>query len=110
MAGEPVILINSFEVPLGEDESFLAGWDTAREVLRAQDGYLATRLHRSLSPDAEFRYVNVAQWASADAFRVATSRPAFRAAALPYRFHASLYDVVRTDLARPDTRSHRADA
>jgi len=92
-----VVLINAFEVPAGEDDAFLAGWLGAREFLRTQPGYLSTRLHRSLTPTADFRYVNVAQWESADAFRAATSRPEFREQPVPYKFHASLYEVVQAD-------------
>jgi heme oxygenase (mycobilin-producing) len=97
MNPEPVVLINAFELPEGSDEAFLAGWERQREFLSAQEGYLSTRLHRSLSPDADFRYVNVALWESAQAFRDATSQPAFGAAPFPFRFHASLYEVVRGD-------------
>jgi heme oxygenase (mycobilin-producing) len=95
MHREPVVLINAFEVPEGEDDAFLAGWERAREFLSTQEGYLSTRLHRSLSPDAEFRFVNVALWESAHAFREATSQPEFKNAPVPFPFHASLYEVVR---------------
>lgn len=97
MNPEPVVLINAFEVPEAEDETFLAGWERQRDFLTRQEGYLSTRLHRSLSPDASFRFVNVALWESAQAFRDATSRLEFRNAPLPLRFHASLYEVVRED-------------
>jgi heme oxygenase (mycobilin-producing) len=94
---EPVVLINAFEVPEEDDEAFLNGWKRAQEFLSTRDGYVFTRLHRSLSPDADFRFVNVALWESAQAFRHATSRPEFRDAPVPFRFHASLYEVVRED-------------
>jgi heme-degrading monooxygenase HmoA len=97
MQREPVVLINAFEVPEGEDDAFLRGWDRTREFLSTQDGYLSTRLHRSLAPDADFRFVNVALWESEQAFRDATSKPEFRNAPVPFRFHASLYEVVRED-------------
>jgi heme oxygenase (mycobilin-producing) len=97
MNPEPVVLINAFEVPEGDDEAFLAGWERQREFLGAQDGYLSTRLHRSLSPDADFRFVNVARWESQQAFRDATSQPEFRTTPVAFRFHASLYEVVRED-------------
>jgi heme oxygenase (mycobilin-producing) len=97
MNSEPVVLINAFEVPEGEDEAFLRGWERQREFLGTREGYLSTRLHRSLSPDADFRFVNVALWESAQAFRQATSRPEFRNAPFAFRFHASLYEVVRED-------------
>jgi len=90
-------LINAFEVPEGEDEAFLDGWERARTHLNAQEGYLSTRLHRSLSPSAEFRFVNVALWKSAHAFQAATSSPEFKNANVPFPFHASLYEVVRED-------------
>jgi len=97
MAADPVILINAFEVPPGEDEAFLAGWERQRDLLRDQDGYISTRLHRSLSPDADFRFVNVAQWSSAEAFRAAVGRPEFRAGGFPYTAHPALFEVVRED-------------
>ncbi len=97
MNSEPVVLINAFEVPEGEDEAFLEGWERTREFLSTQKGYVSTRLHRSLSPDADFRFVNVALWESEQAFRDATSQPEFRNAPVPFPFHASLYEVVRED-------------
>jgi heme oxygenase (mycobilin-producing) len=97
MNPEPVVLINAFEVPAGEDEAFLEGWERTRAFLSVQDGYLSTRLHRSLSPAADFRFVNVALWESEQAFRDATSQPEFRNAPVPFPFHASLYEVVRQD-------------
>ena len=89
--------VRAFEVPEGEDEAFLEGWERAREFLSRQEGYLSTRLHRSLTPTADFRYVNVALWQSAQLFQAATSQPEFRDAAVPFRFHVSLYQVVRDD-------------
>ena len=97
MDPEPVVLINAFEVPAGEDEAFLQGWERARCFVATQEGYLSTKLHRSLSPEADFRFVNVALWRSAEAFRAATSRPEFRNTPVPYPFHASMYEIVRED-------------
>jgi heme-degrading monooxygenase HmoA len=91
-----VVLINPFEVSPGEDERFLAGWERARATLAQQRGYLGTRLHRSLGP-ADFRFVNIARWSSPLAFAKAVDQPDFReaAAALPFRSHPALYEVVR---------------
>jgi len=97
MSSAPVVLINAFEVPEGQDEAFLESWEEARAHLSTQDGYLSTQLHRSLSPSADFRFVNVATWESAQAFQAATSSPEFKTANIPYPFHASLYEVVRED-------------
>jgi heme-degrading monooxygenase HmoA len=93
---EGVTLVNPFEVPAGEDERFVAGWERARASLADQRGYLGTRLHRSAGA-ADFRFVNVARWSSPLMFARATQRPEFRAAGadLPYRAHPALYSVVR---------------
>jgi heme-degrading monooxygenase HmoA len=97
MQPEAVVLINAFEVPEGEDDAFLQGWERAREFLSRQEGYVSTRLHRSLLPEADFRFVNVALWESAQAFRDATTQPEFGNAPVLFPFHASLYEVVRED-------------
>jgi heme-degrading monooxygenase HmoA len=43
---------------------FVGAWPEVLDGLRRQPGYLSHRLHRSLAPDAPFRYVVVAQWQS----------------------------------------------
>jgi heme oxygenase (mycobilin-producing) len=91
------VLINAFEVPPDGDERFLAGWEPTRQFLRSQPGYLETRLHRSLSPEVDVRFVNIGRYASPPAFQAAIGQPGFRqaAAAIPYRAHPGLYDVAR---------------
>jgi heme-degrading monooxygenase HmoA len=91
-----VVLINAFEVPTEADEPFLAGWHLARELLRAQPGYLGTRLHRSLGP-ADFRFVNIARWSSPLAFSKAIGQREFQqaASAMPFASHPALYEVIR---------------
>ena len=46
---------------------------------------------------ADFRYVNVAEWTTSDAFAAALGSPAFQEAArtLPFTSHPALYEVVR---------------
>ena len=92
-----VVLINPFEVPEDADESLLAGWEAARETLAQQQGYLGTRLHRSLGP-ADFRFVNIARWSSPTTFASALQRPEFQQAAkaMPFASHPALYEVIRT--------------
>ncbi|WP_373460288.1 hypothetical protein [Arthrobacter globiformis] len=46
---------------------------------------MSTRLHRSLPPDAEFRFVNMAGWESVDSFRAATTQPEFQEGTGPHR-------------------------
>jgi hypothetical protein len=58
-----VVLIEPFEVPAGEDDAFLAGWDAGRPALAGRRGYLGARLHRASGP-ADFRFVELARWSS----------------------------------------------
>ena len=93
-----VILINPFEVPEGtDDENFLRGWERAAEYMRQQPGFVGSRLHRALAPDARFRFINVAEWASPEDFRAAVSSEQFRELAResPAAFPA-LYEIVRS--------------
>ncbi|HLZ55548.1 MAG TPA: antibiotic biosynthesis monooxygenase family protein [Ktedonosporobacter sp.] len=91
-----VILINSFEVPEGKEQEFRDGWQKAAEHLRHAPGFLATRLHQSLGPQARFRFVNVAEWESAQHFQAAMSSEAFQQLRghMPWNSYASLYEVV----------------
>jgi heme-degrading monooxygenase HmoA len=73
------VLINPFEVADAvADDQFLAGWQRAAEYMRSQPGFVGTRLHRATSPDAKFRFVNVAEWQSPVAFRAAVTSEEFR--------------------------------
>jgi heme-degrading monooxygenase HmoA len=81
----PVVLINLFEVRAGADDGFIAAWERARDFLQTQEGYRTTELHQSLGPDAEFRFVNVAEWASPAAFQAAVGQPDFPGRELPSR-------------------------
>jgi heme-degrading monooxygenase HmoA len=93
----PVTLINVFEVPAGRDQEFLAGWQRTAEFMRRQPGFVSTRLHVSLNEQAQFRYVNVAEWEDPGAFQKAVGQDAFREVARDIGFaeaHPSLYRVV----------------
>ena len=97
-AGVSVILINPFEVPDGtNDEEFLRGWERAADYMRQQPGFVSTRLHRALQPDARFRFVNVAEWESPQDFQAAVGSEEFRqiaSGAAPGS--PALYEVVRS--------------
>ena len=64
-----VVLINPFVVEPAHEVDFVAGWMETAAVFSAEPGYVDTRLHRSIDPDARFRYVNIAHWSSAEAWR-----------------------------------------
>ncbi len=93
-----VILINPFEVPQGtDDEQFMRGWERAADYMRRQPGFLGTRLHRALRPDARFRFINVAEWESPDAFQAAVTSEEFREVAKGAGPGCpALYEVVRS--------------
>jgi len=97
MNEQAVVLINAFEVPSSEDQSFLAGWERAHDFLLGQPGYRSSQLHKSRETSADFRYVNVSVWDSEEAFRAATSRREFHDLSLEYPLHSSVYEVVSAD-------------
>ena len=92
-----VTLLNCFEVPAGREEEFFGLWRQVNLYMRAKPGYLEHKLHRSLAPDAAYRFVNVAVWESEayfqaahdDGFRALVSQPAWA----EFRSHPALYEV-----------------
>lgn len=93
---QTVILINPFEVPAGEEEQFLKSWNEAADLLRHAPGFLSTRLHESLDPQAKFRFINVAQWESPQHFQAAIRSEAFQQIArkMPFAAYPALYRVI----------------
>ena len=91
-----VILINPFEVPAGEEERFLKAWHEADAHLRRAPGFLSTRLHKSLDPQAKFRFVNVAEWESPQHFQAAMRTEAFQQIRqkMPFPAYPALYRVI----------------
>jgi heme oxygenase (mycobilin-producing) len=73
-----VILINCFEVPPGREDDFLTAWHAIADHLAKHPGYVATKLHRSVRPDARFAFVNVGEWATPQDFQSATTSDEFR--------------------------------
>jgi heme-degrading monooxygenase HmoA len=93
----PCILINPFEVPPGREEECLQSWEKARAYLAQQPGYISTRLHRALSPRARFLFVNIAEWASPEAFQAAIGSAAFQELTkglADFPHYPALYDAV----------------
>lgn len=93
-----VTLVNCFEVPAGREEEFFSLWQQVNAYMRTKKGYLGHKLHRSLAPDARYRFVNVAQWASPadfqaahdEGFRALVQQPAWA----DFTSTPSLYEVV----------------
>jgi len=78
LVAEPVTQINLFTVPSGESEQFLRHWRRSAQIMAAQSGFVRARLHRALDDGVEFRFINIAQWASGTAFDRARTNPDFR--------------------------------
>jgi heme oxygenase (mycobilin-producing) len=99
-----VRFINAFEVPAGREDAFFALWREVNTYMVAKDGYLWHRLHRSLSPDARYRFVNYVEWASVEAweaahddgFRALVGKPEWR----EFTTTPALYEVVHEGQAR----------
>ncbi len=58
----PVVAINMYSVPKDKEEEFLMWWHEMKRTIIEVPGFISGRLHRSLEPDAEFNFVNVAEW------------------------------------------------
>ena len=95
-----VILINPFEVPEGREDECLAFWEKAAEYMRHQPGFISTRLHKAVSPEARFHFINVAEWESAEHFQTVIESEAFKELTAPYMelfpHYPGLYKVIRT--------------
>lgn len=74
----PVTLMNSFRVAPDRDEAFHALWEATSRYFVAQPGFVSLRLHRAVSDDAPYRWVNVATWESEADFRAAHGTEEFR--------------------------------
>lgn len=93
-----ITLINCFEIPSKREDEFFALWQQVNAYMRGKAGYLGHKFHRSLTADARFRFVNVAQWASLEdfntahdeGFRALVSQPAWSS----FRSFPTLYQVV----------------
>ena len=97
-----VTLINVFEMRPDHVDAFVAGWRERANMMATKPGFVDSRLHRALSPEAKFQVVNVAHWASTDAMQAATADPEFQwriaavtvSAEKPVSSNAALFEVV----------------
>jgi len=95
---EHVVLINPFTVPEGKVQESIVYWEKARDYLKEQPGYISTKLHKSLKPDATFELINVAVWESAEAFMTANQKMRNELNVQPVEgllAAPALYDVIR---------------
>ena len=96
----PVILLNSFEVPPGKEQEAVDYWERCAGVMRKAPGFISTRLHRALSPEARFHLVNMAEWESPQHFMAVVESDEFKRVAdegaETFPHFPGLYEVIRT--------------
>lgn len=68
-----VTLINPFKVPAGKLEQAIKYWESHRDFMQTQPGYISRKLHQALdqqhfSGEPTFKLINIAKWESAEAF------------------------------------------
>ena len=64
-----VRFFNCFEIPDGRDDEFFEAWKRVNAYMAAKPGYVSHQLHRSINPEAKFRFVNFAVWESVQAWK-----------------------------------------
>lgn len=88
-----VVLINPFSIPKGREEEFFKMWNEVAQYMKDQPGFIDSKLHRSLDPDARFQFINIAHWESAEAWQAAMSKVGPKAQELaqqlPFEFENS---------------------
>jgi heme-degrading monooxygenase HmoA len=107
---EPVTMINAFTFPQGEEERFLQRWTERARIMAGLPEFINSTMYRSLVDDADFRFVNVAQWGSGQALVQARTNPLWRESVratlddpgLHITARPAIYEVA-VDL-RPETR------
>ena len=90
-------LINLFTVPPEEAEAFLGRFKAMAEQLQGVDGFEGTDLNRYAGAgDPTYQFVNIARWASAEAWRAALPQIIAAAGALGSGVvpRAALYESV----------------
>src|SRR5579884_2029964 len=102
MAAVP--FVNCFEVPAGREDAFFALWQEVNAHMTAKPGYVCHRLHRSLAPDAKFRFVNYAEWETVEHWRAAHDEGFRRLVSRPewaeFSSTHALYEVVHAGHAQ----------
>ncbi|MEL6318654.1 MAG: antibiotic biosynthesis monooxygenase [Pseudomonadota bacterium] len=92
-----IVLINTFVVPTHMEDAFLQWWRMSRMFFSAQPGFVSAKLHRSLDQKERYRFINVAEWDSPQAYRDALGSiwSAVPRPTIPgMEWHPALYEVI----------------
>ncbi|MGI8329960.1 antibiotic biosynthesis monooxygenase family protein [Actinomadura scrupuli] len=77
LLGEPITMINVFEVPVDLLDDFVSDWRERALIMSSLPGFRDFRMHRAISADFRFQLVNVAHWDSLESYRAAMANPEF---------------------------------
>ena len=91
-----VKLINVFQVPEDQVQEFLTRWSATTAVYARTDGFIETHLHRNAGVGNQtFNFINIALWASAEAFINAHKEYVPGEESIPgIQFHPALFEEV----------------
>lgn len=92
-----VVLINTFVVPVAMEEAFLGWWRMLKPAFAAQPGFIRANLHRSLDQNERYRFINIAEWESSEAYQRALSSlwsVAPKPTIAGLEWHPALYEIV----------------
>jgi hypothetical protein len=84
-----------FEIPVDEEDRFLAAWQPVREVFATRQGFVSAQVLR----DPDGRPVAVVHWSSPLMYARAVREEGDLIAALPFAGHPALY--VQAAIPRP---------
>ncbi len=83
VAWAEVILINQFKITPEKELAFVAAWHKGNDVLSKCEGYVSTKLHKSIQTPGT--WINYAVWSSREAFQRAVSSLEFKKSVLEIR-------------------------
>jgi hypothetical protein len=69
---DPLVLINTFEVSHEDAERFICRLGKEAGLPCRSAWYVDTALHQAVTPNADFQFVNIGRWQTAEDFQTAT--------------------------------------
>ena len=91
-----VTLLNVFVVPEQLEAEFLKSWQRSADTFAGMPGFIETHLHRNTGiGNATFRFINIARWESAEAWRSShAAHPPSEYAIEGVKGHPAIYESV----------------
>ena len=93
-----VKLINVFQMPPEQEDEFLKRWTETTQHYARTEGFIETRLHRNTGVGNQtFSFINIAEWASAEAFINAHKEYVPGEESIPgISFHPAIFEEIMT--------------